>query len=294
MTRRKPALKSWPILTVLVVIAFASQGINRLMNAFLPSDAPAAPRYLFMMAKSVLLYGLPAFSYIFLARGIPMPALMEKRQLKAKPLLLVSLMAILHQCALTLLTGLFFLNSPTLAPPLVPAPANAFDFVLAMIALCVLPAIFEESLFRRGVFPSLQREFSDLTAILATAFLFALMHSQPASFPAHFFAGFILTYLCFETRSLIYPVVYHFIFNLVSLIIAVNPFLGGLFSSILPAAMLTAAIICLLLFLGLAPFWLLREPRRKLIARKASLGAVLLLCAAFILLLPSYILPLLS
>jgi CAAX amino terminal protease family. len=276
---------------MLVLIAFSAQALRLLSASFLPNDATVPLRYLSMMVQTVVLYGLPAFIYISQARGIPMPVFLEKRSLKVRPLLLTALMAVFHQYALILLTNLVASHLQASGQAFVPVPLNASDFVLGVIALCVLPAICEESLFRRGVFPSLQREFSDLTAIFSTALLFALMHGQLAALPAHFFVGLVLTYLVFETKSLIYPVVYHFVFNLVSLFVSAC---GNPLFIILSAPMLAIAVICLLLFLGIVPVMWIQRPRRPFVWRRASLGAVLLLCLAFLLLLPNYVLPLLS
>jgi membrane protease YdiL (CAAX protease family) len=71
-------------------------------------------------------------------------------------------------------------------------PANAFDAVLSVLAIAAAPAIFEETLVRGVVLPSLRPWLGGLGAVLVSALVFAVMHLDLYRFVFTFAVGAIL------------------------------------------------------------------------------------------------------
>jgi membrane protease YdiL (CAAX protease family) len=91
---------------------------------------------------------------------------------------------------------------------------NAWDFVINMLMIAVLPAIGEELMFRGGI----QRSFSKMfrnphVAIWLTAFIFSAIHFQFFGFLPRFLLGALFGYIYFWTKSLWYPMFAHFLNN---------------------------------------------------------------------------------
>ncbi|MFN7300124.1 MAG: CPBP family intramembrane glutamic endopeptidase [Bacteroidia bacterium] len=91
---------------------------------------------------------------------------------------------------------------------------SAAETFLLILLLAAIPALSEEVFFR-GL---LQRYFSDWfgrtwPGILLSAFLFTLLHFSVTQFLPIFLMGMLLGYLYHWTRSLLVPLLFHFINN---------------------------------------------------------------------------------
>lgn len=89
------------------------------------------------------------------------------------------------------------------------------SYPLALISHALLPAIFEEILFRYLPLRMLA-SYSRRGAVLISAFFFAFAHHDVFTIPYAFFAGAILMAIDIATDSLWPSVVIHFINNVVS------------------------------------------------------------------------------
>ena len=116
-----------------------------------------------------------------------------------------------------------------------PTPGGtAMDTLTAAILLdACLPAVCEE-LFCRGALYSVLRPAGRRVAVLFTAILFALMHASPTQLPYALLAGILLAFLYELSGSLLFPILFHFGNNLLSLLlmfgaspVRVFPILGG-------------------------------------------------------------------
>ena len=87
---------------------------------------------------------------------------------------------------------------------------------LAILFDALLPAVCEE-IFCRGLLFSSLRPMGRRAAVLGSAFLFSLMHANPAQIPYAFTAGVLLALLLEYTGSLLLPILFHFGNNLLSL-----------------------------------------------------------------------------
>ncbi|WP_417870901.1 CPBP family intramembrane glutamic endopeptidase [Winogradskyella sp.] len=99
----------------------------------------------------------------------------------------------------------------------------------AILFTAILPPIFEELGFRGFLFNSLQKVVSERITIIATAFIFALIHFSFISFIWIFPFGLILGYIRSKYNTIWYGIIIHFIHNFVVLMIDYYNFNNSLF-----------------------------------------------------------------
>jgi membrane protease YdiL (CAAX protease family) len=87
------------------------------------------------------------------------------------------------------------------------------SLLYSVLAIAVLPAIFEEILCRGFLLSGLVGSLSRTRAILLCGLLFALLHFEPVRIPFTFAAGIALSYAAVETGSFVLPMLMHFIYN---------------------------------------------------------------------------------
>jgi len=91
--------------------------------------------------------------------------------------------------------------------------------ITELILTAVLPAFFEEVTHRGLLFAGYKdTNESPVFIILMTALLFSLMHQNIAQTGYTFYAGIIMGYLCFYSRSIWPPIIAHFMNNAWSVI----------------------------------------------------------------------------
>ena len=88
-----------------------------------------------------------------------------------------------------------------------------------IIFVAILPPIFEELAFRGFLFNQLQKVANNNVTILATAFIFALVHFSFISFLWIFPFGLVLGYLRSKYNTLWLGIIIHFIHNFTVLLI---------------------------------------------------------------------------
>ena len=92
-------------------------------------------------------------------------------------------------------------------------PKNHFgDFILCTIIVCVLPAFFEESIFR-GLILNGARRAGDTFAVIACGILFSLFHKNPTQTIYQFVMGAVFTLLTLKSGSVLPAMIFHFINN---------------------------------------------------------------------------------
>lgn len=93
---------------------------------------------------------------------------------------------------------------------------DGFGFVGVLFVVAVLPALFEETVFR-GVLLNGLRTFGTLGAVLLSGALFALYHQNPAQTLYQFCCGAVFAFVAIRSGSILPTVVSHFINNAVVL-----------------------------------------------------------------------------
>ena len=88
------------------------------------------------------------------------------------------------------------------------------EYALSIFTMAVIPAITEELLFRGVVLHGLRSRFNDMSAILLSGLMFALMHTNLQQFIYPFILGSIMGWLVLRTGSIVSSIIVHFINNL--------------------------------------------------------------------------------
>ena len=91
------------------------------------------------------------------------------------------------------------------------------EFLMSVFTIAVVPAIAEE-IFFRGILQNYLSKQNVVKGIFLTAFVFAAIHMQWASFLPRFFLGIVLGYLFYWSKSLWLPILAHFVFNVMQII----------------------------------------------------------------------------
>jgi membrane protease YdiL (CAAX protease family) len=100
-----------------------------------------------------------------------------------------------------------------------PYRAAGFGFGLAVLMVCVQPAIFEELAFRGFIQGSLLHALSEREAILVSAGMFAILHLSVPSIPHLFLIGAVLGWLRVRTGSLYPGMIMHFTHNFLVIVV---------------------------------------------------------------------------
>ena len=103
--------------------------------------------------------------------------------------------------------------TPTM-PDFSPPEYGVSATIVFLISLSVIPAVFEELLFRGAIMQSLRR-FGDPFALVVSSILFAMLHRNLLQGPNALITGLVLGYFTLRTGSLIPAIVAHFVNNLI-------------------------------------------------------------------------------
>ncbi len=151
---------------------------------------------------------------------------------------------------------------------------SAGMFIVSLLTISVLPAVGEESLLRGGVLGGLKQK-GYISAIIASALLFALMHGNATQMVHQFLLGIVLAYVCIVSRTLWAPFTVHLMNNAIALVMELYDTRVGLSEEVLfymgenPAGLswegvVIIYIVCAASFVAL--FALLRLYTKKCIA----------------------------
>ena len=111
-------------------------------------------------------------------------------------------------------------------------------FVIGAISMAVVPAIIEEFAVRGVVMQPLRR-YGDGFAIIASAFIFSIMHGNMAQIPYTVVGGLYLGYLAIATGSIWPSIIVHFVNNMYSVVImSVDSNFGTSATSVVSVAMI--------------------------------------------------------
>lgn len=158
--------------------------------------------------------------------------------------------------ATTAIGNVLFTNNPNSLTD-IGLPQTNFEFILDIIFVCLMPAVFEELLFRGAVLTSYENIYGSKKAILFCGFVFAIMHNSLTAFVPQFIIGIFLSFIVLKFDSLYLGMLAHFTNNFTTLFIQYvilqkwsgsktvlfrSPFLTVLILLIIFAATLTAAL----------------------------------------------------
>jgi uncharacterized protein len=96
---------------------------------------------------------------------------------------------------------------------------NVADLIASLFIVALLPALFEEALFRGGVQNLLSRWIKlPIVAIIITSIVFSAVHGSYLGFLSRFFLGFVLGFMYYRTGNIWLNVAAHFINNAIAII----------------------------------------------------------------------------
>ena len=84
---------------------------------------------------------------------------------------------------------------------------------LALIALVLLPPIFEETIFRGFIFPALSKRTGVIGGAILSSIIFGAAHGQPNLFVYTSILGLLLCFMYFKLRSIIPGILLHMLNN---------------------------------------------------------------------------------
>lgn len=100
----------------------------------------------------------------------------------------------------------------------IPSLDTPLEWFLAILSICVLPPLTEETVFR-GIFLSSAENGGTIVAIFFSAMSFALFHFNLAQFVYPLVYGTMLAIVARKTGSTIYGMIMHFVNNLTTLVL---------------------------------------------------------------------------
>lgn len=86
-------------------------------------------------------------------------------------------------------------------------------FWYGLLFVAVLPAVTEEILCRGLILSALRDRMRKWPAILMCSTMFACLHLEPFRIPFTFLSGLVITWVAWETSSIILPTIMHFFHN---------------------------------------------------------------------------------
>ena len=91
---------------------------------------------------------------------------------------------------------------------------NIFDYLISVIVIGLLPAIFEETLFRGALQNLLSRWLKKpIIAIIITSVVFSALHGSYLGFLSRFALGFVLGWMYYRTGNIWINIIAHFFNN---------------------------------------------------------------------------------
>jgi len=125
-----------------------------------------------------------------------------------------------YQFFYSIKNGLDFFNELVEKTYLNLMSANSFpEMILVIITIAIIPALCEEVLFRGYIQRSFEMKVKPFYAALITAVFFALFHLIPTNIIPLAIIGLYLGYAAYASKSLVIPIVLHFLNNFFAVIL---------------------------------------------------------------------------
>lgn len=133
-------------------------------------------------------------------------------------------------------------------------PRGGFvDFILCTLFICVLPAFFEEIIFRGLILNGCKR-LGDVFAVICSGVLFSIFHHSPMQTVYQFIIGAVFAYLTIKSGSILPSVVFHFLNNFYIIVIYYAFGESFVFSEALTVITVVLGVLC---FIG-GVYWLFK------------------------------------
>lgn len=173
--------------------------------------------YVLVIVLHVVIFGIPSVLYLAL-RGRTLYRSIGAGLIPrsgAWIVILGTLLLILQSCILKF--GVFYFGYDYSAYTLYGSSfqvsaSGVGEWILMVLALAIVPAVFEEIVFRGIIFTD-YRKCGFWCAAIAASLLFAFIHFDFAQFPIYFLDGLLLSWVMFLTKTLLAPITVHIVYN---------------------------------------------------------------------------------
>jgi len=170
-------------------------------------------------AFGTILMALPAVLYLIFQDVSEGKKRLRFRFLSVKAVLLLFVAAVALQMVtmeINMVTSLFFSSATTDA---MMEEATQSSFVLSLICMAVMPAIFEELSFRGAFFQEFRRAYGVWGGVLISSLLFGIYHMNMRQFAHAFICGVFFAILVEITDSIESSMLLHFLMNAFSCVV---------------------------------------------------------------------------
>lgn len=130
---------------------------------------------------------------------------------------------------------------------------SVLNFILCTLIICVLPAFFEEIIFRGFVLNGCKR-LGDVFAVVCSGILFSLFHHSPMQTVYQFIIGAVFAYLAIKSGSILPSIVFHFLNNFYIIVVYYAFGENFAFSEVLTVISVVLGLLC---FIG-GVYWLFK------------------------------------
>lgn len=207
----------WRTACLLILVFLLQTALGLLFRYFEPTE------YIRLLATQGIVLFLPAAIYLLLYR---MPTVLAQGRG-------ITFLNVLFSVILMLCTSIIsqFINAPVIQLFAdhssteifeLQTPHTAFEFLLALVFICIIPAVVEEFLFRGIVLRDYINIYGARRAILLTTAIYTILHFDlPACLP-QLFIGLVTGVLVYRTGSLFCGMVAHFSNNLLGLMMQMH------------------------------------------------------------------------
>ena len=176
------------------------------LNGLIPDAWGSTAVYGRVILREMLLYLLPGMAVVTRRKQVS-----HKPRWYHVPAVLAA--GVMTQYLLSVLTETWTSWTGFSSSGVMPMPGTSAEWMLAALALVLIPAMAEEAFFRGLLQGTLQEEHSPVTALLLSTASFALMHASPAGLPAHLGCGLLLGVLYAGIGSLPLCILFHAAYN---------------------------------------------------------------------------------
>lgn len=177
----------------------------------------SAEYYLITAMLEVLIVAVPSLLYIVIFR-MNFKKAVRLNPLRVSEVLLVIGMAMFGYGVVLAINIIWLWVLSHLGPPTsqaIPPVKNTADFLMALGAIGLIPALVEEFMFRGVLLRGYERLGSTVSIIL-TGLLFGLIHLNLLSLPSLILLGIMISYVVYRTNSIWAGVIYHFTNNAIA------------------------------------------------------------------------------
>lgn len=144
--------------------------------------------------------------------------------------------------------------------------------VPALLVIAVLPAIFEEALFRGVILNSCEQSTGTVRTVFLVGFCFSLFHGSPEQTVYQFIAGCAFAFVALRSGSILPSVIMHFINNALIVIFSACGLLDGNGNLIISAGGNIALIVVGAVSFAAGVLWLILDKKP---IKKCQKGAII-------------------